>query len=159
VNESTSTVDPSSNPRAERLIRAENAVLNAGGCCLRLAGLYDMDRGPHNFWLTKGSVAGSPSGIVNLLHYDDAASACLAAIRAGQRSKVFLVSDGYPLTRQEICEAALDARIYQSASMPDFSDTDGGIQSGKVYDCRVTKEQLKWTPKYESFSSFMESQS
>jgi nucleoside-diphosphate-sugar epimerase len=59
-------------------------------------------RGPHNFWLTSGkSVSGRPDGIINMLHYDDAAGACLAVLKAGPgvcRGKAFLISDGHPIT-------------------------------------------------------------
>jgi nucleoside-diphosphate-sugar epimerase len=159
VSESSPTGDAENSPRIDRLMRAEQAVLKAGGCCLRLAGLYNLSRGAHNFWLTQGKVAGSASGIINLLHYDDAASACLAAIRAGMRSKVFLLSDGNPLTRQEICAAALRARMYQGYSMPEFSLSGEEGRHGKVYETRVTSEQLHWSPKYASFQSYMESKS
>ena len=84
MTESTPTANAANNPRLERLLKAEHACIEAGGCCLRLAGLYNLQRGAHNFWLTSGKeIQGIESGIVNLLHYDDAAGACLAALKAG----------------------------------------------------------------------------
>ena len=35
---------------------AENFAIGAGGCVIRLAGLYSVDRGPHNLWLTMKKV-------------------------------------------------------------------------------------------------------
>jgi len=159
VTESTPTADAAENPRIERLIKAEQSSLEAGGCCLRLAGLYNLQRGPHNFWLTSGKeIQGIESGIVNLLHYDDAASACLAALKAGPSvcsKKAFLVSDGHPMTRKEICESSLKAKVYQSYSMPSFA-ADQPQARGKIYDGSITNKMLQWSPKYESFDAFME---
>lgn len=66
-----------------RLIAAEEAILTRQGSVLRLAGLYDERRGPHTFWLKNGTVQGSSDGFINLLHYDDAAEASIAAILNG----------------------------------------------------------------------------
>ena len=151
-----------SNPRIGRMLQAEQACFNAGGCCLRLAGLYNLHRGAHNFWLTKGTVAGASRGLVNLLHYEDAASACAAALQAGPtvtRGATFLVSDGHPLTREDICTSALKATEYRSFQMPEFVEGDGASGLGKVYDGSRTNERLQWKPKYESFDAFMESHS
>jgi nucleoside-diphosphate-sugar epimerase len=162
VTESTPTADVSDNPRIARLVQAEQAVRSAGGCCLRLAGLYNLNRGAHNFWLTKGTVAAPPNGLINLLHYDDAAAACAATLRAGLRSRVLLISDGHPMTREEICAASLQAKLYAGYAMPEFASPPAGdpaAKTGKVYDAAITNGLLQWTPKYESFDSFMKSHS
>jgi len=164
VTESSPMVDVKSNPRSARLLLAEQACLEAGGCCLRLAGLYNLDRGAHNFWITKGRVSGSPDGIINLLHYDDAASACLAALKrqwqdptaaaSNADQRIFLLSDGHPMTRREICQSALQARIYKECHMPEFVEAPadgppGGATSlGKIYDGSWSNKVLHWTQKY-----------
>jgi nucleoside-diphosphate-sugar epimerase len=161
VNESSPICDPEENPRAARLIRAEDACLKHGGCCLRLAGLYSLERGAHNYWLTSGKVvAGRPDGIINLLHYDDAAGACLAALNAGEdvKGNVFLVSDGNPTTRQGICESATKAKVYLDATLPSFLGKESDSK-GKVYDGSVTNAALKWKPRHASFDEYMSSQS
>lgn len=161
MNEDSQTADPETNPRAGRLIRAEEACLKNGGCCLRLAGLYSTERGAHNFWLTSGKdVSGRADGIVNLLHYDDAAGACVAALAAGPgktRGKIFLISDGNPTTRQGICESAMKAQMYANAKMPKFLGGESDPK-GKVYDGSATNAALKWKSKYESFDKYMSSQ-
>ena len=57
---------------------------------LRLAGLYTATRGPHAYWLQRArdmagtaaaTRAGAADSVLNLLHYEDAASAILALIR------------------------------------------------------------------------------
>jgi len=161
VSEDSPTADPETNPRAARLIRAEEACLKNDGCCLRLAGLYSLERGAHNFWLTSGKdVTGRADGIINLLHYDDAAGACLAALKAGPsktRGKVFLVSDGNPTTRLGICRSAKKAQVYSDAKMPTFSGSETDPK-GKVYDGSATNSVLNWKSRYASFDEYMASQ-
>jgi nucleoside-diphosphate-sugar epimerase len=170
VTESSKTyeITPDSSLRVARLVQAERACWDAGGCCLRLAGLYDLQRGAHNYWLTSNSssggkvVAGSPDGLINLLHYEDAAAACRAALRAGPRvcqSKAFLISDGHPLSRYAICHSALKAKVYQQQGfvMPSFAgDDDQPGARSKIYDGTVSNQLLNWRPRYESFDAFME---
>jgi nucleoside-diphosphate-sugar epimerase len=156
-------VTADTSPRVARLVNAERASLAAGGCCLRLAGLYDLQRGAHNFWLTSGSkvIPSSPDGLINLLHYEDAAAACLAALRAGPgvcRSKTFLISDGHPMSRYAICQSALKAKVYQQQglAMPSFAGEEQPWALGKIYDGSVSNQMLHWNPRYESFDAFME---
>ncbi len=59
--------------RRRRLLAAESAVLGAGGCVVRLAGLYHARRGAHTFFLKAGRVERWGGYTVNLLHYEDAA--------------------------------------------------------------------------------------
>lgn len=164
VSETTPTADTTNNPRVERLVKAEQVCLNAGGCCLRLAGLYDLTRGAHNYWITSGKpISSSPDGMVNLLHYYDAASACVAALKAGAsvvQGKVFLISDNHPLSRYLICEFALQARVYQQYDMPEFTGTDEQPWAkGKIYEVANSMKALNWQPFYPSFEEFMESNS
>ena len=67
-----------------RLIAAEESVLSRGGSVVRLAGLYSMDRGPHTFWLKNGTVSSNADGLVNTLHYDDAARVAVATCLYGE---------------------------------------------------------------------------
>lgn len=50
------------------MLAAEEAA--AAGTVVRLAGLYDLERGPHSYWLKVGTVKGAPEGLINLVHYD-----------------------------------------------------------------------------------------
>jgi len=146
------------NPRIERLILAEKEVLDAGGCCIRLAGLYSLDRGAHNFWITKGDVSNSKNGLINQLHYDDAASICIAALKQGPEStrcQVYIASDGMPMTRYDICASALRTNHYRDYDMPTFMPDKEDQPHGKVYDGSWTNEQLHWQPKYRSLEEFM----
>lgn len=160
VNESSPTSDPETNPRSGRMINAEKEVVACGGCALRLAGLYTLERGAHNYWLEKCSetgIQGRRDGIVNLLHYDDAASAALAALKVGptvNAKQTYLISDGNPTTRGGICESALKHENYAKYAMPEFLGKADGLK-GKVYDGTKSDEALEWKPKYSSFDAFM----
>jgi len=68
--------------RIDRLLGAEAAVLEAGGNVVRLVGLYHRTRGPHTFFLKKGTVERNGEGVVNMIHYEDAARLMLAVRRA-----------------------------------------------------------------------------
>ncbi|KAF0920447.1 hypothetical protein E2562_035158 [Oryza meyeriana var. granulata] len=69
-NEDCPSVPIGRSPRTDVLLKAENVVLEAGGCVLRLAGLYKIDRGAHYFWLRKGSLDTRPDHIINQIHYE-----------------------------------------------------------------------------------------
>ena len=160
MTETSSLADPNESPRVARALQAEANVRDAGGCCIRLAGLYNLNRGPHNFWLTSDKgVSGGPNGLINMLHYDDAAAACLAALKAGPgvvNGKDFLISDGNPISRKGICESALKNKMYERYSMPEFRGSDDPLMAlGKVYDGSASNKALNWKPRYESFDAFM----
>mmetsp|Transcript_4301 Transcript_4301/g.6493 ORF Transcript_4301/g.6493 Transcript_4301/m.6493 type:complete len:318 (+) Transcript_4301:191-1144(+) len=165
VDESTPTASADSSPRSARLVQAEEACISNGGIVLRLAGLYTLERGAHNYWFerTGGVVKGHPDSVVNLLHYDDAAGSCVAALKQGGASlaatsqKIFLVSDGNPTTRKGICASALKSKRYaENNSMPTFEFDPATATRGKIYNGEKTNELLKWKPRYESFDSFMQ---
>lgn len=126
--------------------------------------MYTLERGAHNFWLEKlpldengnRNVKGREDGIVNLLHYDDAANAAMTAVLKGDTGgKIFLISDGNPTTRKGICESAMKSARYKNSKMPLFlggSDDD----LGKVYDNSWSNEILGWKPVFaNSFDEFM----
>ena len=162
MNEETPTASPESSPRTARLIKAEEACRKHGGCCLRLAGLYTLERGAHSFWLNSGKdVNGREDGLINLLHYDDAAGSALAALKVGSsvvKGRTFLISDSHPQTRKQICESALKAKLFKDKKMPKFlgKETD---PIGKIYDGRVSEEVLQWAPRYSIFDEFMSANS
>ncbi|KAG7337860.1 NAD dependent epimerase/dehydratase family protein [Nitzschia inconspicua] len=158
VNESSPLPDPSDNPRSARLMGAEDKVRAGGGTILRLAGLYTLDRGAHNFWMGKEEVGGRADGIINLLHYDDAAGSVVAALQVEDpttiKGQTYLVSDGQPLTRQQICESTIKSDKYSGMKIPKFTGQDSDPM-GKIYDGSATESALNWRPRYPSFDEFM----
>jgi nucleoside-diphosphate-sugar epimerase len=87
---------------AERLALGSCAVLGIGCTVVRLSGLYGPGRVPGRKLLTEGEpVPGDPSGFLNLIHVDDAASAAFAALDRGEAGRVYLASDDRPVERRE----------------------------------------------------------
>jgi len=128
--------------------------LDNGGGVLRLAGLYNRNRGAHAYYLRSEEISGSPDHLVNLLHYDDAAGACIAALRAGPKvvnGKTFLISDGNPKSRKEQCEIALLSNDFSKQTMPTFLENVSKKELGKVYDGTKSNTALSLKPKYKSF--------
>eukprot|EP00534_Pseudo-nitzschia_fraudulenta_P001943 CAMPEP_0201116542 /NCGR_PEP_ID=MMETSP0850-20130426/787_1 /ASSEMBLY_ACC=CAM_ASM_000622 /TAXON_ID=183588 /ORGANISM="Pseudo-nitzschia fraudulenta, Strain WWA7" /LENGTH=324 /DNA_ID=CAMNT_0047380643 /DNA_START=323 /DNA_END=1297 /DNA_ORIENTATION=- len=166
-------------PRIKRLVDAETEVLKKkGGSVMRLAGLYLLNRGAHNYWLgdtvesMREEIAGRSDSMVNLLHYDDAAGSVVAALKKtvktnesgdnklddSEGGEVFLVSDGHPLTRRQICESSLKNKRYSDRKIPNFTGSkEKGDPIGKIYDGSYTNNVLDWKPTYESFDKFMSS--
>lgn len=148
-----STVSDSA--RAKKLLDCESAVLAKGGSVVRLAGLYSLERGAHNYWLKAGSVDARPDGLIGLVSYEDAAGSVLSVL-ACERSKVagevFLICDGVEQSREDICTAALTCALYKDGSLPTFGKSEGPL--GKRYNVNKASSVLGWKPKYESFSAF-----
>ena len=92
-----------------KLLRAEEAVRAAGGTVVRLAGLYTLERGAHNAWFNMGEVKQRPDGLINQVHYDDAAACVVAALANGAAGATYLAADDAPLSREAICRAAARA--------------------------------------------------
>jgi hypothetical protein len=53
-----------------------------------------------------------------MLHYEDAASVAIAAMLRGAAGTVYLAADDEPMTREEICKAALASGRFPDAKMP-----------------------------------------
>lgn len=97
----------SDSARAQKLLECERAVLEEGGTVVRLAGLYTLERGAHNYWCKAGSVEGRPDGLIGLVSYEDAAGSVvsvLSADRAKVAGEIFLICDGQEQSRQDICK-------------------------------------------------------
>ena len=141
-------------PRVDVLLKAENVVLEFGGCVVRLAGLYKADRGAHNYFLEKGVVDSRPDHILNLIHYEDAASLSVAILKKNFRGQIFLGCDNHPLSRQEMMDLVNKSGKF-SKKFDEFTGTDGPL--GKRLNNTKTCQVVGWKPKYPSFIHFLES--
>lgn len=161
--------------KSTKLISAEEAVLRRGGSVMRLSGLYTESRGPHTFWLRKGAagevVAGAADGLINMLHYEDAAHAVVCAALTSPKQKkttrfdmnnveqldgdgeVYIAVDDEPVSREEICRSALASGLFPSAAMPQFASAVG--PEGKIVDSSITRGLIGWQPAKPSFRVFM----
>lgn len=148
----------SSSSRTTNMVVAEESILLRDGKIMRLAGLYNSNRGPHTYWLKSQSptpIDGSSDGLINMIHYEDAASACIQALANFHNNdmKVYLACDDKPVTRKEICESALASGIFPEHRMPTFKSEFG--PRGKVCNGALTRKALNWAPRYTSFTSYM----
>ncbi|HEX7766576.1 MAG TPA: hypothetical protein VF443_07670, partial [Nitrospira sp.] len=71
---------------------------------LRVAGIYGPGRNPLD-WIRTGRV-GPTRKYVNLIHVEDLAAICLAAMERGRPGEAYNVSDGQPRTWEDICQVA-----------------------------------------------------
>ena len=65
-----------------------------------------------------------------------------------------MVADGSPISRLEICNAALENKIYSAASIPNFTG-DPSLIDGKKYNIAKVRSKLQWSPNFPNFSAFM----
>ncbi|KAM7257074.1 hypothetical protein ACFE04_012815 [Oxalis oulophora] len=158
-DEDTPVVPIGRSPRTDTLLKAEQVVLEAGGCVVRLAGLYISfstvefpDRGAHYYWLKKGTVDVRPDHILNLIHYEDAASLSITILKKKLRSRIFLGCDNHPLSRQEVMDLVEKSGKY-SENFEGFTGTDDPL--GKKLNNSKTRAELGWEPKYPSFAQFL----
>eukprot|EP00899_Mesostigma_viride_P012024 jgi/Mesvir1/20822/Mv07920-RA.1 len=156
TNETSPTFALGANPRADCMLQSEKAALAAGGCVVRLAGLYTLERGAHTFWAKAGKVNSRGDAWLNLIHYDDAASLVAAALKAHRRSDVFLGVDDAPLTREHMMQLTMKSGLFgDEANFCGFLGHDGPL--GRRMSNTWTRKELGWAPKYASFAAFLDS--
>ncbi|WP_455378505.1 hypothetical protein [Petrachloros mirabilis] len=78
----------------------EFLMKQCGATILRVAGIYGPGRNPLD-WIRSGRVVPSQK-YVNLIHVEDLAAICLAALKLKQAGEVYNVSDGTPRTWNDI---------------------------------------------------------
>ncbi|KAL8100324.1 uncharacterized protein LOC141687067 [Apium graveolens] len=140
-------------PRTDLLLNTEKVVIESGGNVLRLAGLYKADRGAHVYWLRKGTVESRPDHIVNLIHYEDAASLAVAILKKKLRGRTFLGCDNHPFSRQEVMDIVEKSGKF-STKFVGFTGTNDPL--GKKLNNSKTRQETGWEPKYPSFSQYLE---
>lgn len=151
--------------RSATLARAEQNVLTGhdNSLVIRLSGLYTLHRGAHSYWLRAGEVKSSPHGLLNLIHYRDAARAVVRALLVDrdsvaawpQRNLLACVQE--PISRGKCCEVALRHPEFSTRfSMPTFSPPGDKPEVTRVYNNEWTRSMLDWAPKWESFERFMD---
>lgn len=145
-------------PRAMRLRHAEECLLAAGALVVRLAGLYDHDRGPHRAYLRAPTSSRRPDGLISLIHYQDAAALCVAALMRGQPGQIYLGCDDQPITRQELVRALVQSPRYRTADGPPepcrFRGAEGPL--GRRCDSRWTRQALGWEPVHRRFLDWID---
>jgi len=96
IDESTPLDLSKSRVQGEEYLREHH-----GAILLRVAGIYGPGRNPLD-WIRQGRI-GPSRKYVNLIHVEDLAAICLAAIEKGKPGEAYNVSDGTPYLWSEIC--------------------------------------------------------
>jgi len=93
-----------------------------------------------------------PDHVLNLIHYEDAASLAIAIMKKGLRSRVFVGCDNEPLSRQEIMDRVNRSGKFDT-KFQGFTGTDGPL--GKRMENPKTRAEIGWQPKCPSFTEFL----
>ena len=132
-------------------VQGEEYLRNTvGAIVLRVAGIYGPGRNPLD-WIRQGRV-GLSRKYVNLIHAEDLAAICLAAIEKGKPGEAYNVSDGRPYTWNEICATA-----QQRWGVTAVAAGTEGPSSGKRISNAKLRTELGYTLKhpdlYEALTS------
>lgn len=147
-------------PSTDRLLGAEKAVLEAGGNVVRLVGLYHSSRGAHTYFLKVKEVPRSGKYVVNLCHYEDAAGISMKILQgdksgAAFRGQVFIGCDNNPTSFEDMIVACNKSPLESLHGEVTWTAPDQPSKGKHVYN-NGTRERLGgWTPKFESFASFV----
>ncbi|KAK2646481.1 hypothetical protein Ddye_021676 [Dipteronia dyeriana] len=139
-------------PKTDILLKAEKVVLEFGGCVVRMAGLYKADRGAHTYWLRKGTVEVRPDHILNLIHYEDAASLSVSILKKKLHGRILMGCDNHPVSRQEVMDLVNKSGKF-GKKFEGFTGTTDPL--GKRLSNSKTRQELEWEPKYPSFAHFL----
>lgn len=104
--------------------------------------------------MEKGTVEARPDHILNLIHYEDAASLAVAILKKKRHGQIFLGCDNHPVSRQELMDLVNKSGKF-SKKFEAFTGTSDPL--GKRLNNSKTREEIGWQPKYPSFSQFLES--
>lgn len=142
---------------AENLLGSD--AWNERSLILRLAGIYGPGRLPNQLDLLAGKpLSAAREGFLNLIYVDDAAEAVDLAIEKGVPPRVYLVSDGAPVIREEYYREAarqLGAPEPQFEAGPAVSQSgasrvERGTASKRVSNARLVSE-LGFAPRYKDY--------
>ena len=127
--------------QGEEFLRKE-----CGAIVLRVAGIYGPNRNPID-WLRTGRV-GPSRKYVNLIHVEDLAAICVAALARGNPGEVYNVSDGIPRRWDEIYMIARDR--WHIPTIPEQSIQEAGkrIETHKLRE--LLGESLRHTDLFAS---------
>jgi nucleoside-diphosphate-sugar epimerase len=107
-------------------------------------------------WIRTGRVARSRK-FVNLIHVEDLAATCLAAIRHGEEGTTYNVSDGTPRTWDEICETVERRWAVRSSASPKPQPMGKRIANQRL--CEILKADgvnLRYTDLYQALERIEE---
>lgn len=142
-NSGVVTEESNINPH-HRLFSIEQQVLQGNGLILRLAGLYDQNRGPHICLKKNMKFSTSENSMINLIHSMDAANLSVKALEDGEVGAIYLGCDGCPLTKKEFSKIVLEL----SADRVEYLSNN---DLGKKCNNDWTRNALSWAPRWSDF--------
>jgi len=91
-------------------------------------------------------------GLINLIHYKDAADVALKVLTRGLMGDVYLGCDDHPISRREIINSAVRAGVmpeldFQQVADKIFQSPHQDLFS-KVCNANLTKRVLDWSPRH-----------
>ncbi len=110
----------------------ESLRTDYGAIVLRVAGIYGQGRSPVE-WIRTGRVNRSRK-YVNLIHVEDLASCCLAALTHADSGGVYNVSDGHPKTWMEICQMVEQRWAIRSSDSQEANATGKRVLNKRMCD-------------------------
>lgn len=117
-------------------VQGEELLRNSyGAILLRVAGIYGPGRNPVE-WIRTGRVNRSRK-YVNLIHVEDLASSCLAALMHADPCGIYNVSDGNPRTWMEICQMAEQRWNIRSAASQESEPSGKRVLNNRM--CELLK--------------------
>ena len=126
---------------------------------LRLAGIYGPGRHVFLSRIRAGerNLSGDGEAWLNLIHRDDACSAIWAALESPPEivGRIFNVSDGQPVLRQELVnwlagEISVEPPSFSGIANPGRTAPGTQLPNRKIDNVRI-REELGWEPRYPSF--------
>lgn len=119
---------------------------------LRMAGLYGPGRIVRRASIERGGpIAGDPDRFLNLIHVEDAAAACVAALEHPRPSALYLVADDKPVARRAYYERVAGVLGAPAPRFipptPDSPEAARDRSNKQVSNVRA-KEELGWSPRY-----------
>ena len=106
--------------------------LDCEAIILRIAGIYGPNRNPID-WVKTGRVRPSRK-YVNLIHVEDLARVCLAALMKAKPGEIYNVADGTPRTWNDICDSAGISRSLEPSQSDDSTLVGKRIANQRMVD-------------------------
>lgn len=110
----------------------EYLQLHCRAIVLRVAGIYGPNRNPID-WIKTGRIRPSRK-YVNLIHVEDLARVCLAALWHAKPGEVYNIADGTPRTWNDICDTAGISRPPESTQPNDSTLVGKRIANQRMLD-------------------------
>lgn len=130
---------------SSRVTAAEAIIRAAGGVVVRLGGLYARRVGGHQRFVGQSSIAMPRLLAINMVHYEDAALAVVAAARlppgapTDAAGSPIVVTDGVPLTVEKLVAATMVHTAFAGTATP-------ALPVDKRIDTTATRKALSWEP-------------